>query len=125
MKPEFRVNIDRTKNQKSHRTNLVDVAKPSIPIGISYQQKKMAVRKGIRTHSFPLKIGFPDKSSAKMQPILQTSIAVVYCLYDSMISGALYHLVATYSVKGDPPCAGESAVSGWNPLASPKSQIFN
>jgi len=41
----------------------------------------------------------------------------------NMISGALYHLVATYSVKGAPRSPPNP--SGWNPLARPKSQILS
>lgn len=65
----------------------------------------------VQTYSDPLKSGFPLKTSAKIQPIDQTStilincyppscmkkdlLAVVYELLDSMTSGARYHLVAT------------------------------
>ena len=47
-----------------------------------------------------------------MQPIDQTSIAVVYRRYDSIISGARYHRVATYSVSGDPAEASWPSPSG-------------
>ena len=66
------------------------------------------------THSLPLKIGLLPSSSARIQPIDQTStarerealrrryrhsLAVVYRLFDNMTSGALYHLVATSAVS--------------------------
>lgn len=48
--------------------------------------------------SFPGKSGLPLNISAKIHPTDQTSIAFVYSLKVNMISGARYHLVATYSV---------------------------
>ena len=47
---------------------------------------------------FPGKIAFPRYISPRMQPIDHISTAFVYLLDPSSISGALYHLVATYSV---------------------------
>jgi len=47
----------------------------------------------------PGKILFPIMSSPKMHPTLHISTAFVYFVLPSKISGALYHLVATYSVK--------------------------
>ena len=43
-------------------------------------------------------------------------------LNESMISGALYHLVATYSVRLPPMCSSGTASK---PRLKPKSQIFN
>ena len=48
---------------------------------------------------FPGKSGRLDNISARIQPTDQMSIALLYPLELSIISGALYHLVATYSVK--------------------------
>ena len=45
----------------------------------------------------------------------------VYILKESMISGARYHRVATYSVI----IVGFSSGSALNPLLSPKSQILS
>jgi len=56
--------------------------------------------------------------SPKMQPIDHISTAVVYFEEPNNISGALYHLVATYSVRiGIYP----SFTDWWIDLASPKS----
>jgi len=52
-----------------------------------------------------------------MQPIDQTSNDSLYLLAFNITSGALYHLVTTYSVIND---LGSVA----NPLDNPKSQIF-
>ena len=48
---------------------------------------------------FPGKSGRLDNISARIQPTDQMSMALLYPLELSIISGALYHLVATYSVK--------------------------
>lgn len=52
----------------------------------------------------PGKMAFPVISSPKIQPTDHISTALVYLVEPNNISGALYHLVATYSVKtgGDP-----------------------
>jgi hypothetical protein len=52
-----------------------------------------------------------------MQPTDHISIAFEYSLALRITSGALYHLVTTYSVF--------SSYSNSNPLASPKSHIFS
>ena len=69
--------------------------------------------------SFPGKRGLPFSISAKMQPTLHTSIALVYSLNVSIISGARYHLVATYSVMNPELSSVEAA-----DRARPKSQTF-
>ena len=46
----------------------------------------------------PGKIALPTISSPNIQPIDHISTALVYLVDPSSISGALYHLVATYSV---------------------------
>lgn len=69
--------------------------------------------------SFPGNRGLPFNISAKMHPTLHTSMAFVYSLNVSMISGARYHLVATYSVM-NPELSSVDAAD----LASPKSQTF-
>lgn len=51
-----------------------------------------------------------------MHPTDHTSIALVYSEAFNITSGALYHLVTTYSVL--------NSVSYSNPLANPKSHIF-
>ena len=51
------------------------------------------------------------------------SLPVVYRRKLSMISGARYHRVATYSVNGAPRSPPKP--SGWNPRARPKSQILS
>jgi hypothetical protein len=76
--------------------------------------------------------------SATIHPILQISIAFEYSwnavrqlqtFYvpessHSMTTGALYHLVATYSVMKPPPPAGPASGGGLAAdLANPKSQI--
>ncbi|KAH3680379.1 hypothetical protein WICPIJ_008295 [Wickerhamomyces pijperi] len=66
-----------------------------------------------------LMLGFPLNISAKMHPTDQTSIAVVYSWNVSMISGARYHLVATYSVM-KPKLFSVEAMD----LARPKSHTF-
>ena len=48
---------------------------------------------------FPGKMDFPLISSPKMQPTDHMSTAFEYLVDPSKISGALYHLVATYSVS--------------------------
>jgi hypothetical protein len=63
--------------------------------------------------------GLPLSISAKIQPIDQTSMALVYSLNVSIISGALYHLVATYSVM-KLACSSDRLVD----LAKPKSQTY-
>ena len=52
----------------------------------------------------PGKIAFPVISSPRMQPTDHISTALVYLVEPNNISGALYHLVATYSVRtgGEP-----------------------
>ena len=47
----------------------------------------------------PGKIALPINISPKMQPTDHISTALVYFLEPRRISGALYHLVATYSVR--------------------------
>jgi len=47
----------------------------------------------------PVKIAFPIINSPKIQPTDHISTALVYFVDPNKISGALYHLVATYSVK--------------------------
>lgn len=69
--------------------------------------------------SLPGNSGLPFSISAKMHPTLQTSMAFVYSLKVSIISGARYHLVATYSVM-KPELSSVDAAD----LASPKSQTF-
>ena len=78
----------------------------------------MWVSKG-HSQSFPGNNGLPDNIAAKMQPTLQTSIALVYSLKVNIISGALYHLVATYSVMNP-------ELSSWDAAerARPKSQTL-
>jgi len=53
------------------------------------------------------------------QPKLHTSTAFEYLLEPSKIYGALYHLVAMYSVKN-----GSCSYSSSTDLTSPKSHIF-
>ena len=92
-------------------------------------------KKGLQSR--PGKSGFPDNISARIHPTDQISIAYVYSLnlsyevinsrpiaknketHVNMISGARYHLVATYSVMN--PTASCSPTNA--DLANPKSQI--
>lgn len=68
----------------------------------------------------PGKRDFPLISSPKMQPTDHISTALEYFVDPSNISGALYHLVATYSVRiGSPFSLGQLT-----DLASPKSATF-
>src|SRR5271156_5363398 len=69
--------------------------------------------------SLPGKRGLPLNISARIQPTDQTSMALVYSLNVSMISGARYHRVATYSVM-------KPELSSWEAAerARPKSQTF-
>ena len=68
---------------------------------------------------FPGKSGRLDNISARIQPTDQMSMALLYPLELSIISGALYHLVATYSVKIPLwSCSGSAT------RANPKSQIW-
>lgn len=88
--------------------------------------------------SRPGKSGFPESISARIHPTDQISIAYVYSLNlqasntsakanrndmsetdVNMISGALYHLVATYSVMNPTASCPTNA-----DLARPKSQIY-
>lgn len=69
--------------------------------------------------SFPGNKGFPLSISARIQPTLHTSIALVYSLNVNIISGARYHLVATYSVMNPELSSVEAAER-----AKPKSQTF-
>lgn len=70
---------------------------------------------------FPGKIAFPRYIYPKMHPIDHISTALVYLLDPSRISGALYHLVATYSViMGSATDWLTDAID----LASPKSANF-
>src|SRR3954451_12553768 len=69
--------------------------------------------------SFPGNKGFPLNISAKMHPTLHTSMALVYSLNVSMISGARYHRVATYSVMKPELSSVEAA-----DRARPKSQTL-
>lgn len=71
------------------------------------------------SQSLPGNSGLPLSISARMHPTLQTSIALVYSLKVNMISGARYHLVATYSVMKPELSSVEAA-----DLARPKSQTF-
>lgn len=75
----------------------------------------------LRQHSqsLPGKRGFPLNISAKIQPTDHTSIAFVYSLNVNMISGARYHLVATYSVIKPELSSCDAA-----DRARPKSQTF-
>ena len=66
--------------------------------------------------SYPGNRGVLPRSSAIMQPTDQMSTAFEYSLAFNITSGALYHLVTTYSVF--------SSYSSVYPLANPKSQIF-
>ena len=75
--------------------------------------------RGRYLQSFPGNRGLPFNISAKMHPTLHTSMAFVYSLNVSIISGARYHLVATYSVM-NPELSSVDAAD----LASPKSQTF-
>jgi hypothetical protein len=70
--------------------------------------------------SLPGKRGLALNISAKIQPTDQTSIALVYSLKVNIISGALYHLVATYSVM-KLACSSDRLVD----LAKPKSQTYS
>lgn len=65
----------------------------------------------------PGKIALPVMSSPMMQPTDHISTALEYFVDPSNISGALYHLVATYSVKTGGPSSSLVAID----LASPKS----
>ena len=47
----------------------------------------------------PGKTGLPIINSPNMTPVLHISTALVYLVDPNSISGALYHLVATYSVS--------------------------
>lgn len=51
----------------------------------------------------PGKIAFPVINSPTIQPIDHMSTAFEYFVDPNSISGALYHLVATYSVKTGEP----------------------
>lgn len=75
--------------------------------------------RGNDLQSFPGNRGFPLSISAKMQPTLHTSMALVYSLNVSMISGARYQRVATYSVM-KPELSSVDAAE----RARPKSQTF-
>lgn len=69
----------------------------------------------------PGKIAFPTINSPIIQPTLHISTALVYFVEPNKISGALYHLVATYSViKGLLPSSSLQATD----LAKPKSATF-
>lgn len=71
-----------------------------------------------RIQCFPGKRGLLANISPRIHPTDQISIALLYPLEFSMISGALYHLVATYSVKKPVwSCSGSAT------RAKPKSQI--
>ncbi len=64
---------------------------------------------------------FPVISSPKMQPTDHISTAFEYLVEPSSISGALYHLVATYSVNtGSTPFYLVQLIE----RASPKSATF-
>jgi len=65
----------------------------------------------------PGKIGFPSSSSPNMHPMLHISTPLVYVCEPSRISGARYHLVATYSVRTG---GGALSVQATD-LTSPKS----
>ena len=69
---------------------------------------------------FPGNIGFPIRIYAKMHPTLQISADLPYELEPSRTSGALYHLVATSSVK----MTSWLYLSAMRDLANPKSHIF-
>lgn len=69
----------------------------------------------------PGNTALPIINSPKMQPTLHMSTALVYFVEPNRISGALYHLVATYSVStGKDPSSSLYAIL----LASPKSASF-
>ncbi len=69
---------------------------------------------------FPGNIDLPFISSPKMQPTDHISTAFEYFVEPSKIYGALYHLVATYSVRfGSPTYLGQV-----KERASPKSATF-
>src|SRR3954471_410940 len=74
---------------------------------------------GYHLQSLPGKSGLPLSISARIQPTLHTSIALVYSLKVSIISGARYHLVATYSVMKPELSSLEAAER-----ARPKSQTL-
>jgi len=69
---------------------------------------------------FPGNIAFPSIYSPNTQPTDQISTAFEYLLDPRTISGALYHLVATYSVIFGSPSSPSDAID----LANPKSAIF-
>jgi len=66
---------------------------------------------------FPGNIAFPTIYSPNTQPTDQTSTAFEYLFDPRTISGALYHLVATYSVIFGSPSGPSLAID----LANPKS----
>jgi hypothetical protein len=66
---------------------------------------------------FPGKMDFPFINYPKMHPTDHISTALEYLVDPSKISGALYHLVATYSVR---TCSAIS-LGQLIDLASPKS----
>lgn len=69
----------------------------------------------------PGNMALPTIISPRMQPTLHISTALVYFLLPNNISGALYHLVATYSVRtGAYPSSSLIATD----LANPKSATF-
>lgn len=75
--------------------------------------------RGCDLQSLPGNRGFPLSISARMQPTDHTSMALVYSLKVNMISGARYHLVATYSVM-------KPELSSWEAAerARPKSHTL-
>merc|ERR1719409_2293782 len=70
------------------------------------------------TWSDPGKKGRLPSSSAKMQPTLHMSTALVYVSDDSTISGARYQRVTTYSVRKS------RQSEGFTPRERPKSVIL-
>lgn len=73
--------------------------------------------------SLPGKRGRPLIISARMQPTAQISIDLEYCLKVSMISGARYQRVATYSVIS-PVSEPEVTSAVRTERASPKSHTL-
>lgn len=74
---------------------------------------------GVNVQSLPGNRGLPLSISARIQPTLHTSIALVYSLNVNMISGARYQRVATYSVMKPELSSVEAA-----DRARPKSHTF-
>ena len=90
---------------------------------LSAEQLRKYTADGPVTVTWPLHGGYMavtwPSSSANIQPTDHRSIALVYSFQDSMISGARYHRVATYSVMKP-----EWFSSGCATRASPKSHTW-